>query len=133
MIPAQFMFQWNPNYSLNNEAPHAPGSSWDLVGQLNGTNCNYVNQSSNNAITISVAHLTPSGLSIVEDQVSSVLQPADANEKIGKAFFGKVAGSGVYEFFATNDFWVTIAGPDVSSPQDVKDLEDVVLQYLPWG
>lgn len=133
LMPSNVVYAWNPNYSLDNNASPAAGSSWDIVTQLQGTNCNYVNQSSNNALTISVAQLTDSGVGILENQISGSLPNLGNDPQGGRQYFGTVAGSGVYEMFATNKFWITIAGPDIASADDIAALKQQILQYLPWG
>lgn len=132
LMPDSVMYNWNPNFSLNNSATPAAGSSADIVTELQGTTCNFVNQSSGNSLTISVAHLTPSGVSVLQDQISGSL-PSIGTEDQGTAYFGTIAGSGVFEMFATNNFWITIAGPDIASADDIAALKQQILQYLPWG
>lgn len=132
LMPASVMFEWNPNYSLNNDGTKAPGSSWDIVEQLQGTNCNFVNQSSGNAVTISVTQLTDSGLSVLQEQIAGTLPEIESADG-GTAYFGTVAGSGVFEMFTPTKFWITIAGPDIASAQDIEALKAQILQYLPAG
>lgn len=132
LMPASVMYGWNPNYSLNNSASPATGSSWDTVTELKGTNCNFVNQSSGNSLSISVAQLTDSGVSVLQNQIASTLSQVSGDDQ-GTIYFGTIAGSGVFEMFVTNKFWITIAGPDIASVDDVAVLKQQILQYLPWG
>ena len=131
LIPNDIVFAFNPNYVFDNSATPPVGSSFDMVKTLEGTNCTFTNQSSGAALTISVANPTATTKSILEEQSLGTLTQVDVNGVPG--YFGKIGGSGVVQVYTANNFWVTIAGPEISSPEDVASLMNAVLSYLPAG
>ncbi|MSW97366.1 MAG: hypothetical protein F2808_03170 [Actinobacteria bacterium] len=131
LIPNDVVFAFNPNYVFDNSATPAVGSSFDMVKTLEGTNCTYTNQSSGAALTVSVAHPTATTTAILEEQSLGTLAQVDLNGVPG--YFGKIAGSGIVQVYTANNYWVTIAGPEVSAPEDVATLMNAVLSYLPAG
>ena len=128
LMPDQVIFGFNPNYVLDNSAATASASSADLVKAMEGTTCNFVNQSSQAALTISVAHLTPISIQVLEEQAASSFSSIEVGGQ--SAFFGTVAGSGILQVFTGNDFWYTVAGPEVSAPEDVVGITDQLDGFL---
>lgn len=128
LMPNEVIFGFNPNYVLDNSAPPAAVSSKDLVTAMEGTTCNFVNQSSQAALTISVAHLTPISTQVLEEQSAATFAPIEVESEPG--FFGTVAGSGVLQVFTGNGYWFTIAGPDVSSVEDVAPITSQLNSFL---
>lgn len=127
-MPDAVIFSFNPNYVLDNSGATASASSADLVKATEGTTCNFVNQSSQAALTISVAHLTPISIQVLEEQAASSFSSINVGDQPG--FFGKIAGSGVLQVFTQNGFWFTVAGPEVSAPEDVVGITDQLNNFL---
>ena len=128
LMPDEVIFGFNPNYILDNSAPPSAVSSKDLVTAMEGTTCNFVNQSSQAALTISVAHLTPISRQVLEEQSAATFAPIQVDSEPG--FFGTVAGSGVLQVFTGSGYWFTIAGPEVSSPEDVAAISGQLNSFL---
>ena len=128
LMPDEVIFSFNPNYVLDNSAPPAAVSSKDLVTAMEGTTCNFVNQSSQAALTISVAHLTPISRQVLEEQSAATFAPIQVDSQPG--FFGTLAGSGVVQVFTATDYWITVAGPEVSSPEDVAAITAQLTSFL---
>lgn len=128
LMPDEVIFSFNPNYVLDNSAPPAAVSSKDLVTAMEGTTCNFVNQSSQAALTISVAHLTPISRQVLEEQSAATFTPIEVDSQPG--FFGTLAGSGVVQVFTATDYWITVAGPEVSSPEDVAAITAQLTSFL---
>ena len=95
---------------------------------MEGTTCNFVNQSSQAALTISVAHLTPISTQILEEQSAAALAPIQIDSEPG--YFGTVAGSGIVQVYTTSGYWFTIAGPEVASPEDVAGISSQINSFL---
>ena len=128
LVPDEVIFSFNPNYVLDNSAPPASASSQDLVKAMEGTTCNFVNQSSQAALTISVAHLTPISTQVLEEQSAATFTPIEVDSEPG--FFGTRAGSGVVQVFTAGGYWFTVAGPEVSSPEDVAAITTQLNSFL---
>ena len=128
LMPDEIIFAFNPNYVLDNSAATASASSADLVQAMEGTTCNFINQSSQAALTISVAHLTPISIQVLEEQAVSSFSSIEVGGQ--SAFFGTVAGSGILQVFTENNFWYTVAGPEVSAPEDVVGITDQLDGFL---
>jgi hypothetical protein len=131
LIPNDVVFAFNPNYVFDESATPAAGSSFDMVKTLEGTNCTFINQSSGATLTVSVAHPTATSKAILEEQTAVTLAQVDLNGVPG--YFGKIAGSGIVQVFTSNNYWVIIAGPEISTTEDVASLLNAVLSYLPAG
>ena len=128
LIPEDTIFEFNPNYVLDNSGAMASANSSDLVKAMEGTSCNYVNQSSQASLTISVAHLTPVSTTVLQEQAASAFTAVQVGSESG--YFGTVAGSGVLQVFTRDGYWFTIAGPEVSSPEDVASITSQLNSFL---
>lgn len=128
LMPDEVIFGFNPNYVLDNSAAYASASSADLVKAMEGTTCNFVNQSSQAALTISVAHLTPVSAQVLQEQSAATFDSVTVDSEPG--YFGTVAGSGVLQVFTTSGYWYTVAGPEVASPEDVAGITGQLNSFL---
>ena len=128
LMPDQVIFGFNPNYVLDNSAATAAASSADLVKAMEGTTCNFVNQSSQAALTISIAHLTPVSTQVLEEQSATTFAPIEVGDNPG--YFGTVAGCGVVQVYTGTGYWYTIAGPEVATPEDVSGITAQLNSFL---
>ncbi len=128
LMPDDVVFAFNPNYVLDNSGAMASANSSDLVKAMEGTTCNFVNQSSQAALTISVAHLTSISTQVLKEQAAAEFNAVEVGSESG--FFGTVAGSGVLQVFTRNGYWLTVAGPEVSSPDDITGITDQLNRFL---
>jgi hypothetical protein len=128
LIPEETMFAFNPNYVLDNSGAMAPANSSDLVKAMEGTTCNYVNLSSQASLTISVAHLTPISTQVLKEQAAATFSSVEVGSESG--YFGTVAGSGVLQVFTRDDYWYTVAGPEVAGPDDIAGITDQINDFL---
>ena len=128
LMPDQVIFGFNPNYVFDNSAATAAASSADLVKAMEGTTCNFVNQSSQAALTISVAHLTPISTQVLQEQSAATFSSIEVGSEPG--YFGTVAGCGVVQVYTGNGYWYTIAGPEVASPEDISGITAQLNNFL---
>ena len=128
LVPQETMFAYNPNYALDNFGAMASANSSDLVKAMEGTTCNYVNQSSQASLTISVAHLTPVSTQVLKEQSAATFSSIEVGSEEG--YFGTVAGSGVLQVYTRDGFWYTVAGPEVASPEDIAGITEQLNRFL---
>ena len=128
LIPEDIIFGFNPNYVLDNAGATSSANSSDLVKAMEGTTCNYVNQSSQASLTISVAHLTPISTQVLKEQAAAAFSAIEVGSESG--YFGTVAGSGVLQVYTKNGFWYTVAGPEVSGPDDIPGITEQLNRFL---
>ncbi len=128
LMPESIVFAFNPNYVLDNSGAMASANSSDLVKAMEGTTCNYVNQSSQASLTISVAHLTSVSTQVLKEQAAATFTAVEVGAESG--FFGTVAGSGVLQVYTRNGFWYTVAGPEVAGPDDILGITDQLNRFL---
>jgi hypothetical protein len=128
LMPDDVVFGFNPNYVLDNSGAMASANSSDLVKAMEGTTCNFVNQSSQAALTISVAHLTSVSTQVLKEQAAATFAAVEVGSESG--YFGTVAGSGVLQVFTRDGYWFTVAGPEVSSPDDITGITDQLNRFL---
>ena len=128
LIPEDTIFEFNPNYVLDNSGALAAANSSDLVKAMEGTNCNYVNQSSQASLTISVAHLTTISTTVLKEQAAASFAAVEVGAESG--FFGTLAGGGFLQVYTRDGFWYTVAGSEVTDPQDVAGITDQLNSFL---
>jgi len=128
LMPEDTIFGFNPNYVLDNAGAMSSANSSDLVKAMEGTTCNYVNQSSQASLTISVAHLTPISTQVLKEQAAAAFSAIEVGSESG--YFGTVAGSGVLQVYTKNGFWYTVAGPEVSGPDDIPGITEQLNRFL---
>jgi hypothetical protein len=128
LIPEDTIFEFNPNYVLDNSGAMASANSSDLVKAMEGTTCNCVNQSSQASLTISVAHLTSVSTQVLREQAAAAFTAVEVGSESG--YFGTVAGSGVLQVFTQDDYWYTVAGPEVAGPDDISGITDQLNRFL---
>lgn len=128
LMPEDTIFAFNPNYILDNSGAMASANSSDLVKAMEGTTCNYVNQSSQASLTISVADLTPVSTQVLKEQSAATFSQIEVGTEQG--FFGTVAGSGILQVYTRDGFWYTVAGPEVASPEDIAGITEQLNRFL---
>ena len=128
LMPEDIIFGFNPNYVLDNAGAMASANSSDLVKAMEGTTCNYVNQSSQASLTISVAHLTAISTQVLKEQAAAAFSAVEVGSESG--YFGMVAGSGVLQVYTKSGFWYTVAGPEVSSPDDIPGITEQLNSFF---
>ena len=128
LMPEDTIFAFNANYGLDNSGAMASANSSDLVKAMEGTTCNYVNQSSQASLTISVAHLTPVSTQVLKEQSAATFSSIEVGSEEG--YFGTVAGSGVLQVYTRDGFWYTVAGPEVASPEDIAGITEQLNSFL---
>jgi hypothetical protein len=75
-----------------------------------------------------VALLTPVSTQVLEEQAAASFTPVKVGAESG--YFGTVAGSGVLQVFTRDGYWFTVAGPEVSSPDDITGITDQLNRFL---
>lgn len=128
LIPEDTVFDFNPNYVLDNAGAFASANASDLVKAMEGTTCNFVNQSSQASLTISVAHLTSVSTQVLKEQAAATFDAVEVGSESG--YFGTVAGSGVLQVYTRDGFWYTIAGPEVAGPDDITGITNQLNDFL---
>ncbi|QEO10385.1 arginyl-tRNA synthetase [Protaetiibacter larvae] len=128
LIPAQAMYDFNPNFSLiDGWSPDAGSAAADAVA-AEGVACRWQNNTSSDVIDLSVAQLDSASLEAKANEAyaSSTMVPTYGDE----AYFAVAGGVGEAIVFA-GAYWVVIRSPYFQEPGDASPLVEAVLAALP--
>lgn len=118
LISAQQMYDFNTNYGLDSSFTPKSGTSAARAVSSKGVACNWTNQTSGDALTVSVAKPGPADLRSLKSAAST----GKAASGLGDAaWFSAAAGSGTLTVFR-GEYWVTAASVSFATASDASDL-----------
>lgn len=100
LITDQQIYEYNPNFSLDDDWAPASGSRQAQAVSYRGVACSWVNESSKQRINVSVADLDAATL-------SSLKKKAKAGEVTSYGYFVLDGETGRADAF-TGDYWITV-------------------------
>lgn len=121
IITAQNLYDFNPNFSRIT-SPSSVSATAKQATELKGIACYYVNQTSGELITVTVATPGPTTLAALRTDLAASATPAPA---LGDAWFANGQTT-----VLTGAHWVTVASDVFYEAADSKQLVDYVTSHL---
>ncbi len=118
LISAQTMYDFNPNFGLDTASSPKSGSAAATAVADHGVACNWLNQTSSDTITVSVARPGPTAL----DQLKSTAARGAAASGYGDAaYFSTNGDAGRVDVF-TGEYWLVATSVYFASAADAAPL-----------
>jgi hypothetical protein len=119
LISPQAMYDYNPNFSLNNGFEPADGTAAAEIASLNGVTCAWVNQTSGATIEVAVAQLPEAELASIKTRVTAESESAPAFAAEG--FFRMAGTVGEADAFS-GEYWVSATSADFYEAGDAEPI-----------
>ena len=120
LISIEDLYKYNPSYSLDPSFSPQPGSLAKLATDYKGISCTFINLSSGDSFTISLAKFAPESFNVFKQKrVEGSTQVS--SESIPSSFIGLfVSGTngGTLEILG-NDYWLSATAPWAQTPEDL--------------
>jgi len=127
LVPAQTMYDYNPNYSLKSNYTPAPGSLAARVAQQRGVACAWVNQTSGELIELAVANLPADhSTRLKNDLVTSSKSVPTYNVE---GYFTVNSGVGEAQAFA-DPYWIVSTSKAYFEPGDAAPIMAAAITSL---
>ena len=127
LISAQAVYDFNPNFSLQAKFTPASGTSAAAAVADRGIACSWINQTSSETFTFSVAHPAASSLAALKKTAASGTAVAGYGDS---AYFHSVDGAGQVDVFS-GAYWMTATSVYFASAADASSLLKQALKALP--
>ncbi|WP_210479091.1 hypothetical protein [Naasia sp. SYSU D00948] len=127
LLPAQALFDFNPNYALDPDYAPEPDSIPALMVSYEGAACGWINLSSGDTIEVAVAHLGTGDIEKVQNEL--VLTTPSVPTYGGVDYFEYADGVGTATVFK-DDFWIVLSSVEFFEPGDAVTLVDAVKTAL---
>jgi hypothetical protein len=115
LITPQAMYDYNPNYSLNEGYTPAAGTEAADIVALDGVACAWVNQTSGALIEIAVAELSDDALTELENRL--VTESNSVPTYTVEGYFQMAGTSGQADAFP-GSYWISAVSTDFYEPGD---------------
>lgn len=122
IITAQNLYDFNPNYSRI-DAPASVSATAKEAIDLKGIACYYVNQTSGEVITVTVATPGPTKLAALRSELTA---SATAAPQLGDAWFA----DGQATVLAGSAYWITVSSDAFYEGVDAQQLVTYVTSHL---
>ncbi len=119
LLPAQVVFDFNPNYALDPDYEPSPDSDSALIESYQGIACGWVNLTSGDSIEVAVAHLGAGDIEKVQNQL--VLTVDAVPTYGGVDYFEATGGVGTVNAFQ-GDFWIVARSVEFFEPGDAETI-----------
>jgi hypothetical protein len=126
LISLQQMYDFNPNYSrLSNYTPKA-GTDGSVALEFQGLACQWVNDTSGNLISVSVARPAAADLAALRSSASHGTAVSGLGDA---AYFGKKGQVGQLQVF-DGPFWLSTSSAFYGTPDDASQLLSMAMSSL---
>lgn len=119
LIPAQAIYDYNPNFSLVGDYEPASGSLGAQAIADKGIACAWINQTSGDRIEASVAHLPDEALTALKNDLVMTSHSVPTYQVEG--YFTVDGANGTAQAFP-DPYWVTLSSKVFLEPGDVQPL-----------
>ena len=127
LISAQAVYDFNPNFSLQAKFTPASGTAAAAAVADRGIACSWINQTSSETFTFSVAHPAANSLAAQKKTAASGSAVSGYGDS---AYFHSVAGAGQVDVFS-GAYWITATSVYFASAADASSLLKQALKALP--
>jgi hypothetical protein len=127
LVPAQVMYDFNSNFSLQAGYVPAPGSLGAEAVAENGIACSWINLTGGQTIEVTAAHLSAAQLAQRSNDLVATSNPVPTYEVEG--YFIVEGGVGVAQAFDP-PYWVTASSVVFFEPGDVTPIMAAALAAL---
>jgi hypothetical protein len=121
------MYDYNPNFGLDNGYIPKAGSTAAKISGLNGLTCSWVNQTSGARIAVSVANLPDSTLTDIKNGLVSSSNSVPTYEVEG--YFKLAGGVGAADAFS-GSYWISASSTEFGEPGDAASIIAAALSGL---
>jgi hypothetical protein len=121
------MYDYNPNFGLNDSYVPAAGSTAARILDFNGLACSWVNQTSGETIAVSVANLPPATLSKIKADLASSSKPVTAFGPGG--YFTVASGTGSADALS-GPYWIDARSGAFGEAGDAEPIVAAALDGL---
>ena len=131
---ALYELKGGSNFSLDPSLKPASGSTAAKIVSLQGISCSYVNETSGETFTVSVAQVTTESAAALKAQIAnefgkSALVASYSPTSTIQGYFRVLNGVGEAQV-GTSNFWISIASKTFETPGDVEQLVQTVEDSL---
>ena len=121
------MYDYNPNFSAAGDYVPAAGTAAATIVGLNGKSCNWVNETSGDSISVSVADLSNVRLAPIQTGIQSHSTSTSIYGVTG--YFSVTGGTGTADAFS-GSFWVSVSSVEFVTASDAETLMTEALSAL---
>lgn len=131
LISIEDLYNFNPNYALDSSRSPESGSLAKLATDYKGISCTYVNLSSGDSVTVSLAHFDDQSFTKVSEQREKESRPATSDLiPLGfTAHFSSNTAGGTLEVLG-NNYWLTASSTWAQSADELLKLVSNSLNKL---
>ncbi len=126
LIPAQVVYDFNPNFGLDSAFTPRGGTAAATAAAANGTACNWLNQTSRDTFTVSVARPAVAELASLRAKAATGTAAAGFGDA---AYFSTSGGVGRVDVFR-GSYWLTATSLYFASAGDASPLLKAALGAL---
>jgi hypothetical protein len=121
------MYDYNPNFGIDTGYVPKAGSTAAKILGLNGLACSWINQTSGDTISVSVANLPDSTLTDIKNGLVSTSNSVPTYEVEG--YFTVAGGVGAANAFS-GSYWISASSADFGEPGDAAPIIAAALSGL---
>jgi hypothetical protein len=118
LISRQTIYDFNPNFSLKTGYTASAGTDASKAVGFKGLVCGWINQTSSDMITVSVAHPAAADLVTLKSSAGAGTAVTGVGDS---AWFATKSGIGEIQIFH-GPYWITVASVAFAAPADVQTL-----------
>jgi hypothetical protein len=119
LISDQTIYAFNPNYSLKESYTPKSGTRALTIKGYNGLTCEWINQSSNEKIDVSVAHVSSATLKSIRANLKA--SATKVSTFGGEGYFSTVSGVGQASVIQS-PYWVTVDSATFDTSPDAQEI-----------
>ena len=128
LVSDQVLYDWGSgNWALDPEATFAPGTPAADAVERFGTACGWVNLTSGETMTVSVAALSPDELGPLKSGIASTSSPVTTYGV--DAYFASTGGTGTINVFS-GKYWLSASSTWFFEASDAQPIISVALEAL---
>jgi hypothetical protein len=127
LVSPQAMYDYNPNFGLNDSYVPAAGGAAARILDFNGLACSWVNQTSGETIAVSVANLPAATLSKIKGDLTASSKPV--TDFGGSGYFTVASGAGAADALS-GPFWVDASSTAFGEAADAQPIVAAALDGL---
>lgn len=127
LIPAQAMYDYNPNFSLKSDYSPAAGSLAAEVATQKGLTCAWVNQTSGDLIEVAVANLPDAHLTQLKNELVTTSHSVPTYDVEG--YFILNGSKGEAQAFS-DPFWIVATSTAFFEPGDAQPIVAAAITAL---
>lgn len=131
LITADDMYNFNPNFSLVEDAAPKPDTKAGKIAGMNGLTCQWVNNTSKETIDIAVAKLSETELTDLKNIAITESTPVPTYGAPPIEGYFTVAGSEGEAQIFTGSYWIAARSVAFFEPGDVEQLATAAMAHLP--